>query len=67
VVAGRNTTRPLARLAQELLHDVIAQYHHLAQRQAVDQVADEVERVAVVRAQEVERWPTGIRGAEADR
>ena len=56
VVAGNeDDARKLARLAQQLLDDVVVrlQPEPAAAQPAVDDVADEIERLAPVRAQEV--------------
>ena len=69
VVAGDvDEPRALARLAQQLLHDVVVRLRPVpgrAQRPAVDDVADEIEGVGVVPAQEVEEL-VGLAAARAE-
>ena len=60
--------RALARLAQELLHHVVVRLRPVparAQLPAVDDVADEIDRLGVVPAQEVEQ-PLGLAAARAE-
>ena len=59
VIAGHvDDAGALARLAQQLLHDVVVRLRPIPARSqlpAVDDVADEVDRLGVVVAQEVEQ------------
>jgi len=63
VIAGNvDDAHALARLAQELLHHVVVRLRPIparAQLPPVDDVADEVDRIGVVVAQEVEQ-PIGL-------
>jgi len=69
VVAGDiDEPRALAALAQELLHHVVVRLRPVprrAQRPAVDDVADEVDGVGVVPAQEIEEL-VGLAAAGAE-
>src|SRR5437879_4047781 len=69
VVAGHvDDARAFARLAQELLHHVVMSLRPVpsrAQLPAVDDVADEIDGVRVVAAQEVEQ-PLGLAAAGAE-
>ena len=61
-------TRALARLAQKLLHDVVVMLRPVPaglQLPAVDDVADEVDRVGVMVAEEVEQ-AIGLAAARAE-
>jgi len=70
VVVARHVddARALARLAQELLHHVVVRLRPIparAQLPAVDDVADQVDRLGVVPAQEIEQ-PLGLAAARAE-
>ena len=69
VIAGHvDDARALARLAQQLLHDVVVRLRPVpgrAQRPAVDDVADQIDGVGFVLAQEIEQL-VGLAAARAE-
>ena len=68
MIAGNvNQPRALARPAQQFLHHVVVRLRPIpgrAQRPAVDDIADEVDRFCVVMAEEVEQ-PVGLTAARS--
>ena len=59
---------PLRACAQQLLHHVVVRLRPIpgrAQRPAVDDVADEIDRLGVVMAEEIEQ-PVGLAAARAE-
>ena len=69
VIAGDvDDARALARLAQQLLHDVVVRLRPVpgrAQRPAVDDVADQIDGVGFVMAEEVEQL-VGLAAARSE-